>query len=1193
MIDQLIAALSKEVEMSAEEIADTLWLALQMQEFQAESVSSGLPLNKEDERGINKQESQSEQGILPNTSDLEKTQTQPPKEQKAGIYPLNQQHTSKSLDLSFKVPDAPSLREPLTLARALKPLMRRIASGRELVLDEAATIQRIADERLWIPVLRPTVEPWLDLELVVDEAISMQIWRHTIRELERLLKNYGIFRDVRVWGLITDENEQAQIRRGIGATAKNQTPRSPKELIDPSGRRLVLVVSDCVSSLWRNGAVTPVLELWAKQGSMAIVQMLPKWLWKRTALGRASEVQLRGLTPGVFNQKLIAKEVSLWDELEEESGVKVPVFTLEPDKVATWAQMLSGKGSIWTSGYVFKSNATSVKQETGLFNLSQGDLSAEQRVQAFRVTASPMARKLAGLLASAPVISLPIVQLIRESLLKNSQQVHVAEVFLGGLLKPLSEINADTNPDYVQYEFMNGVRELLVDSVPSLYVLNVVDEVSKYVAKKVGLSLENFAAVLRNPQQFKDSGIVEEVGYFATVTVQVLRRLGGEYVKVANSLATNISICKVKSEFKENSHLLWQHGNTKIYSLCIDQPWTLSFDALVIPMGLNFGFGSLAQSFREWLGGNFIFMYQSIDQAKIEINKSIISPNEPLLVALPSEINNQLFPLDENQCERFIICATAESPNPRIVNTGKVVESVISIATDRKLKRILIPLLGTGINSLPIDAVAHTMLSALAKSLNNLSSSQISEIIFVDKEEDVIKTINQVAKKLFSTDSMTHSEHLQQILYRVEKGQQTDEDITFLRQLLLAGDRQVVQQLGKYNINIGEGKEIHIGDRIYQTWDEQAIQALTKALQQTTSKNVPSEFQCLIADKTEGFVGREYVFDAIEAFIANNPKGYFTIIGDPGQGKSAILAKYVQDTGCIAYFNLLPEGRNRADLFLESVCRQLIERYDLSYDPLPTNATRDGEFLGQLLDEVAEKRNGEAVIIAVDALDEVDAASYRDAANILYLPSYLPDGLYFILTRRRGVEVPLTSFAPMQTMSLLDFKTDIEQDVRAYIENRLNSSDNLRQRIDERRETIKEFTDKIAEKSENNFMYLRYILSDIESGLYQDLTLEQFPQGLQSYYENHWQRMGMTGGTSTVAAIKILYLLCEVREPISRRKICTISGEDEYTVQQVLNKWKQFLHEEIKNDDKRYIIYHHSFQDFLNRQDILLSKLNQ
>jgi CheY-like chemotaxis protein len=467
---------------------------------------------------------------------------QPPDEPKAGIYPRNPQESLVGSGLSLRVPDAPSLREPLTLARALKPLMRRMPSGSTLVLDEAATTQQIAETGLWLPVLKPTLEPWLDLELVVDEGISMQIWRHTIGELERLLKNYGIFRDVRVWGLIANDSEasdlphRVQIRRGIGATAKNQALRSPAELIDPSGRRLILVVSDCVSPQWRDGKLTKTLELWAKQGSMAIVQMLPKWLWKRTALGRASEVRLQGLNPGEFNQKLIAKGVSLWDELEETRGVKVPIFTLEPDRVATWAQMLSGKGNTWTAGYVFKLDPLPARQGKDLFNLDVDRSNPEQRVQAFRVTASPMARKLAGLLAAAPVISLPIVQLIQETLLKESQQVHVAEVFLGGLLKPLSEINPETNPNYVQYEFMDGVRELLADSVPSGYVLDVVDAVSKYMAGKVGLSLENFAAVLRNPQQVKDSETADNVSYFATMTAQILRRLGGEYLKFAEEL---------------------------------------------------------------------------------------------------------------------------------------------------------------------------------------------------------------------------------------------------------------------------------------------------------------------------------------------------------------------------------------------------------------------------------------------------------------------------------------------------------------------------------------------------------------------------------------------------------------------------------------------------------------------------------
>lgn len=81
---------------------------------------------------------------------------------------------------------------------------------------------------------------------------------------------------------------------------------------------------------------------------------------------------------------------------------------------------------------------------------------------------------------------------------------------------------------------------------------------------------------------------------------------------------------------------------------------------------------------------------------------------------------------------------------------------------------------------------------------------------------------------------MELSEEINRILRRIEEGQQTAEDINYLRQRLIAGDRQLTSQLGKYNVNIGEGKEIHIGDRIYKQWDEEATKALVKAIQQAS-----------------------------------------------------------------------------------------------------------------------------------------------------------------------------------------------------------------------------------------------------------------------------------------------------------------------------------------------------------------------
>jgi len=79
------------------------------------------------------------------------------------------------------------------------------------------------------------------------------------------------------------------------------------------------------------------------------------------------------------------------------------------------------------------------------------------------------------------------------------------------------------------------------------------------------------------------------------------------------------------------------------------------------------------------------------------------------------------------------------------------------------------------------------------------------------------------------------SDDINQIIHRLEEGKGTVEDINYLRERLIAGDREITSQLSKYNVNIGDGKEIHIGDRIYQQWDEKAIKALVKAIQKVSS----------------------------------------------------------------------------------------------------------------------------------------------------------------------------------------------------------------------------------------------------------------------------------------------------------------------------------------------------------------------
>ena len=77
---------------------------------------------------------------------------------------------------------------------------------------------------------------------------------------------------------------------------------------------------------------------------------------------------------------------------------------------------------------------------------------------------------------------------------------------------------------------------------------------------------------------------------------------------------------------------------------------------------------------------------------------------------------------------------------------------------------------------------------------------------------------------------MANLSNLDDIIKRILDGTHTNADRETLRQLLNNGDRETILQLGKYNINIADGKDIHIGDRIYQQWDDRAIQALIKAI---------------------------------------------------------------------------------------------------------------------------------------------------------------------------------------------------------------------------------------------------------------------------------------------------------------------------------------------------------------------------
>lgn len=102
----------------------------------------------------------------------------------------------------------------------------------------------------------------------------------------------------------------------------------------------------------------------------------------------------------------------------------------------------------------------------------------------------------------------------------------------------------------------------------------------------------------------------------------------------------------------------------------------------------------------------------------------------------------------------------------------------------------------------------------------------------------------------------------------------------------------------------------------------------------------PKEFEQIITEKSHSFFGRNFIFTAINEFIHRYHHGYFTIIGAPGSGKSAILAKYAIDHPHIVYYNVELTHKNRADEFLNNIYRQLLEMFPESLQNFLTTPPR-------------------------------------------------------------------------------------------------------------------------------------------------------------------------------------------------------------------------------------------------------------
>ncbi|MFF8715915.1 SAV_2336 N-terminal domain-related protein [Streptomyces sp. NPDC015184] len=385
-----------------------------------------------------------------------------------------------------RVPEEKALADELAIGRALRPLRRRRDSLHRLEIDEELTAAEFAQTGLADVVQRPVRERWLNLVLLVDDGLSMLLWHRLAAELRTLLERLGAFRVSRVLGL-----DAGDVRPRLHARPfRPDGPQLPMGTVDDSsGQTLLLVVSDGMGAAWRSGAMHGLLAERAARGPVAVVHALPSGMWESSGIS-AELWQATTRRIGGANSSWRVVDPVLPPGIARFEGVPVPVLAPDAASLGDWARLLASPGTTVELPLLVRpdqyGSAAAVPRDSGT-------------AQHFRDAATPEAYRLAAHLAAVSPLSVPVMRLVQTSVPWPVGTSHLAEVFLGGLMRPHpAPVPGPLPAKHRIFDFSDESKTALLDAVPPAELLRTSRRIGRRLDELAGNS-PDFPAWLSHP----------------------------------------------------------------------------------------------------------------------------------------------------------------------------------------------------------------------------------------------------------------------------------------------------------------------------------------------------------------------------------------------------------------------------------------------------------------------------------------------------------------------------------------------------------------------------------------------------------------------------------------------------------------------------------------------------------------------
>ena len=352
-------------------------------------------------------------------------------------------------------------------------------------------------------------------------------------------------------------------------------------------------------------------------------------------------------------------------------------------------------------------------------------------------------------------------------------------------------------------------------------------------------------------------------------------------------------------------------------------------------------------------------------------------------------------------------------------------------------------------------------------------------------------------------------------------------------------------------------------------------------------KSGKNDFYQHIEELTETFKGRTAEREQLLRFVEDKNKGYLSIQGNPGIGKSTLIAQFFKDVRAneklkhiqvVEYFI----SRRRAQAQTDYLLNYLIKSTDELFTQGREILAEDNETWSlqqQLFNKWrlwSEHSKGNKLLFLIDGLDE----GVEDAI-VKYLPRENFENVLIIYGSRPGGHRSideLWSTLPTEYHTKLELNGLSKQDIRALIYEVANKYE---------LEKESAWIDAVEKRSQGNPLYLKLLCNALENGSIALNDTKALPKEIDNYYKAILQRYAQDtlDGDALLAG---LYTFAAAKDYLTMAHLGLINKLGEAQVERIGSTLKEVLYENpLTEDVLDYQLFQESFREYLLKEKTL------